>query len=582
VKSDPVLLVLRLALQERSAILLAGLTGAATVGAAVGLLGTGAWLIATAALQPAIADIQVAVVGVRFFGISRAVMRYLERLVAHDATFRMLARVREWFMEVLVPLAPARLVDRSSGDLVARGVSDVQALEPLVVRVFGPAVAAFVVGAGATLFLALVADTAALPFAAGYLGLAVGIPLLVVISRRRHRAGVAEARASLSSAVVDLTQGLADLVAFGRASEARERTVSASESLRSRTRADADNDAVTAGLSTAFTHGTGLLVVLLAVPAVRAGSLDPVMLGVLGLVAVAAFEAAAALPPAARELEDQLHAARRLVEIAELVPAVAAVSDAAGAVPARRRADIVLEDVSFTHPGAMAPALDGVSLSIPAGSRLAVVGATGSGKSTLGSLLARVWDPDHGRVLVDGDDLRSLPLEGHRRRLGVVGQRPFLFAGTVAENLRLVAADAPEAELRRALEIAGLWRDVDSWPDGLKTPVGEHGRRLSGGQRQRLAVARAVLQDPAILILDEATSALDPPTAWAMLEALDGALGDRTRIHITHRLVDMEGYDRIAVLDRGRLVQQGRHRDLVDQDGVYRQLIRAQEQRLAG
>jgi ABC-type transport system involved in cytochrome bd biosynthesis fused ATPase/permease subunit len=186
--------------RERSAILLAGLTGAATVGAAVGLLGTGAWLIATAALQPAIADIQVAVVGVRFFGISRAVMRYLERLVAHDATFRMLARVREWFMEVLVPLAPARLVDRSSGDLVARGVSDVQALEPLVVRVFGPAVAAFVVGAGTTVFLTAVADTAALPFALGYLGLAVGLPVAVLAWRERHHAGVAAARAAVSTA----------------------------------------------------------------------------------------------------------------------------------------------------------------------------------------------------------------------------------------------------------------------------------------------------------------------------------------------------------------------------------------------
>jgi ATP-binding cassette subfamily C protein CydC len=509
-------------------------------------------------------------------------MRYLERVVAHDATFRMLARVREWFMGVLVPLAPARLVDRSSGDLVARGVSDVQALEPLVVRVFGPAVAAFVVGAGTTVFLTAVADTAALPFALGYLGLAVGLPVAVLAWRERHHAGVAAARAAVSTAVVDLTQGLADLVAFGCDGAARRRTMDASECLRRISLADADTDAVTAGLATALTHGTGLLVVILGVPAVRAGSLDPVMLGVLGLVSVAAFEAAAGLPSAARELDDQLRAASRLTEIADLEPAVSDPVGAVGAPAASPSASIRFEEVEFTHPGGARPALEAMSLEIAAGSKVAVVGATGSGKTTLGALLARAWDPDRGQILIDGADLRHLPIQGHRRRLGVVGQNPFLFAGTVAENLRLVAPAATDDDLRRALEIACLWTTVEAWPRGLKTPVGEHGRQLSGGQRQRLAVARAVLQDPAILLLDEVTSALDPATARAMFAALDAALEERTRIHITHRLVDMEGYDVIVVLDRGRLVQRGRHEELIALDGVYRDLIRAQEQRLAG
>ena len=574
-------LIAKLAIREWRAVLLAGTAGAATIGAAVGLLGTGAWLIATAALQPAIAEIQVAVVGVRFFGIMRAVMRYLERLVAHDATFRLLSRARIWFVETLVPLAPARLVERRSGDLVARGISDVQALEPLVVRFLGPVVAAVLVGATTTAFLAIVADRVAALFLMGFVLLGVVAPLLLQLRRGRRRTSRAARRAAHSAALVDYCQGMSDLVAFGAEATQRQRVLDRARTVRRAKRREADLDALASGVAVILTHGTGLAVVLLAIPAVRAGNLDPVMLGVLGLVAVASFEAVSGLPAAVRDLDHQLQSAERLAEIAELQPAVEDSPRTAGTVGVSAPT-IRFEGVRFTHRGALRPTLEEIDLELAAGENVAIVGATGCGKTTLAALLARVWDPEHGRILVDGIDIRELPMEAHRRRLGVVTQRPFLFSGTVAENLRLVARDADEAELDLALDAAGLSKAVAEWPAGLQTPVGEHGRRLSGGEQQRLAVARALLVKPQIAILDEVTSALDPATARRMLDGIDRTLVGSTRLYVTHRLVDMSRYDRVIVMQNGRISQTGRHEELAAERGVYRDLLARQAGRLRG
>lgn len=576
-------LVGRLAFEEWIAILLAGVAGAATVAAGVGLLGTGAWLIATAALHPALAEIQVAVVGVRFFGISRAGFRYLERLAAHDATFRMLARLRVWFVAALEPLAPARLLERTSGDLVARAVSDVASLEPLVVRILGPVLAAVLVGAGTTGYLAWVADGAAWPFAVGFAAMAVCVPLLIGLRRRHRGPAAAEVRAEYSGATVDLVQGLADVLICAAADSQQHRVGRAADRLSRIRRRESDLDALAAMLAVVITHGTGVAILIAAIPAVRAGVLEPVMLGVLVLVAVAAFEATSGLPSAARELADQLRAAERLVEVVDCEPAVASVAIDAGCPPISSESvpEVHFDGVRFTYPGTDEPALAELDLRIAPGERLAVVGASGSGKSTLLALLTRTWDPSAGAVRVAGEDLRALPLEVYRQRLGVVTQRPHLFSGTVAENLRIVSPAASDEALVSACRAAQFEEVLAALPEGLNTQVGEHGRRLSGGQQQRLAVARAVLVDPAVLVLDEATSALDGPTASRMLESVDRVLAGRTQIHITHRLEAMERYDRIAVLDRGRLVQVGDHASLTARPGEYHSLWTIQNRSLA-
>lgn len=569
--------------EVRWAVLLTGVAGAATVAAAVGLLGTGAWLIATAALQPALAEIQVAVVGVRFFGISRAVLRYLERLVAHDATLRLLARLRTWFVAVLEPLAPARLVEHTSGDLLARAVSDVAALEPLVVRCLGPFAAAALVGVGMTVFLALVADTAAIPFGLGFVLLSLLVPLIVLFRNGRVQPNLSSARARISNGMVDLVQGLPDLVAFAADADQRRRVAKAADDWRRERRSGADFDALAAGLGVLITHGTVVAVLVASIPAVRAGGLEPVMLGVVCLVALAAFEAVTGLPAAARDLHHQLIAMDRLLEVAEIPPAV--VQPTAAIRPSwlvrGDSSEIRIDRLWFTYPGSADATLENLDLMIDPGERLAIVGPTGCGKSTIAALLLRTWDPQQGAIRYGGQDLRELDLEGLRRRVGLVAQRPFLFAGTIAENLRLVAPEATMRDIEDACESASMLETIKGLPDGFETDVGEHGGRLSGGQRQRLTVARALLQNPAVLILDEATSALDQATAQRVLTGIDTWMGRRTQIHITHQLMEMERYDRILVMERGRFVEMGRHADLLEDAGAYSSLWNAQEGALA-
>ncbi len=577
-KATAVRSLLILAGEVRWAVLLAGVAGAATVFAAVGLLGTGAWLIATAAFQPALAEIQVAVVGVRFFGISRAVLRYLERLVAHDATLRMIARLRIWFVGALEPLAPAPLVERRSGDLLARAVSDIATIEPFVVRCLGPFVAAVLVGAGTTAFLALVADSAAIPFALGYGSLSVVVPALVLLRSRRYQHQLSAARSRMSTAIVDLVQGLADLVVFDADTAQRRRVTEAADNWRRARLAGADFDALATGLGVLITHGTVVAILVAAIAPIRAGDLDPVMLGVLCLVAAAAFEAAVGLPSAARDLHHQVESMDRLLEVAELPPAVVSPTNPVQPVWLARAQspEIRIEGLGFIFPGNNAPTLEGLDLVIKAGERLAVVGPTGCGKSTLAALLVRTWDPQVGAIRYGDHDLCDLPLTGLRRRVALVAQNPWLFAGTIAENLRLVAPAASMQELEGACEAASLLETIRSLPDGFEAYVGEHGASLSGGQRQRLTVARALLQDPAVLILDEATSALDEATALRMLAGVDARLVGRTQIHITHRLSEMERYDRIVVMDRGRFVEVGRHADLLEASRCYHGLWQAQ------
>jgi ABC-type multidrug transport system fused ATPase/permease subunit len=231
-------------------------------------------------------------------------------------------------------------------------------------------------------------------------------------------------------------------------------------------------------------------------------------------------------------------------------------------------------DVAFAYPGSLEPAVAGVTWTIPAGTHAAIVGVSGSGKSTLTSLLARVWDPQSGSVHLDGVDLRSLPLEEVRRRVAIVNQRPFVFGRSVRENLVLGAPDATDEEIAAALHVAALEEVVASLPQGLETPLRERGARLSGGQLQRLALARAVITDPEVLVLDESTGALDPATEHTVRERLGVWAGERrTIVEVTHRVDQVVEVDRVLVLDRGAVVEEGAPQELAAADGPFASLL---------
>lgn len=556
-------------------IALSALIGFLTIVSSIGLMSSGAWIIATAALHPPIGELQLAIVGVRFFGISRGVFRYLERLVSHETTFRLLARLRVWAYRALEPLAPARVMNYRSGDLLSRVVSDVETLENFYLRVLAPPLIAALVIVAMTIFFALQAPALGLVLATFLLATGVLLPLFTRTLGRRAGIRLIGTRAALNAALIDGIQGLADLIAYGRQDHQRGQIHELSQKLaRQQTRM-----ARIAGVDLAMTSlATSLAVIaVLAVgtPLVRAGSLDGVMLAVLALATITTFEAVQPLPAAFQHLDSNLEAARRLFQLVDTPPTVTA---PANPRPLPGDHELAVENLRFRYAPDDPPALDGISFRLRPGSTVAVVGPSGAGKTSLINLLLRFWDYTEGRITLGGQDLRALDPDEARTRFSVVSQNTYLFNGTIRDNLLVARASASDADLQRAIDSAQLGDFVAQLPDGLDTWIGEHGLGLSGGERQRLAVARAILKDAPILILDEATANLDAVTEQAVLHALQTAMRGRSTLIITHRLVGLEDAAEILVLHQGRIVESGQHHELLQVTGRYRRMWDLQQQ----
>ncbi|MBX5481715.1 MAG: ATP-binding cassette domain-containing protein [Myxococcaceae bacterium] len=267
-------------------------------------------------------------------------------------------------------------------------------------------------------------------------------------------------------------------------------------------------------------------------------------------------------------------AAERVFELIDRVPAI---PPTGGLTLPKVEGRLTFEKVGFAYPTRKElPVLRGIDLSLAPGERVAVVGPSGAGKSTLAALIGRLYDPDEGRILLDGADLRTLDPEWLRRQIGVVSQEPILFSSSIEENIRYGRPDASDAEIEAAARAANAHDFITGFPDGYRTLVGERGVQLSGGQKQRVAIARALLKDPRLLILDEATSALDSESEHLVQEALERLMHGRTTLVIAHRLSTVIGADRVLVLEGGRIIQSGTHARLVEQEGLYRRLVERQ------
>jgi ATP-binding cassette subfamily C protein CydC len=538
-------------------------------------MGTSAWLLSKAALHPSIAALSVAVVGVRAFGVSRATLRYLERLVSHDVTLRLLARLRVVAYRALVPLAPAGLADHRGGDLLGRAIEDVAALEGLYVRVLGPTLVAVAV--------AVLLGLALLPFGGGLAtaavaGFVVSGTAAPWLARRRGLAPgrrLADLRGELSARLVDGVQGQAELLAFDREASHASSVAALSRAMVEEQKRLARASALGGALAGLGADLTAVAVLALAVAAVRSGTLDGVEIAVVGLMTLAAFEAVAALPAAWQGAGAMRESARRLFELVDRPPAVPEPSvPAAGAVTPPR----VLEarELRFTYPGETRLALDGVSLRLEPGRRVAVVGPSGSGKSTLVHLLLRFWDAPPESLFLDGGDARAWPSDRVRASLAFAAQRAHLFTGTLRENLALAAPRAGDPELLAALDAVRLGELVARLPRGLDTWIGEQGHRLSGGERQRLALARALVRDAPFLLLDEPTAHLDAVTEREVMREIVRAGEGRATLLVTHRLVSLDVFDEVLVLDRGRVVERGRAADLAGAGGTFARLLALQ------
>ena len=539
----------RLAPAPRSRLALAVVLGALTVLFGVGLMATAGYLISRAAERPAVLSLMVAIVAVRFFGLGRPVVRYLERLTSHDVALRVLGRVRTAFYQRIEPLAPTQLDSYRRGDLLSRMVADVDAMQNLYLRGVGPPLVALLAAAVSVGAAAAFLPAAALVLAVGLLVGGLAVPVLGGLAARRASQSQAPARGELTAEVVELVRGGAELVAFGSQQVRMDRVRGADRGLVKLARRDALAGGAADGLGMVITGLTVAGVLAVAVGAANDGRIDRVLIALLALLALASFEAVTPLAVAARELSRTLAAGRRVLELTDQAPAVADPVDPIPAPVWPFAAE--LEAVRARYPGQPRPALDAVSLRLEPGERVALVGASGAGKTTITNLLLRFLDPESGRVTIAGRDLRRYRLEDVRRVFAVAGQDSHVFTASIRDNVRLANPRASDWEIEQALRRARVWDWASGLPDALDTLVGEEGQELSGGQRQRIVLARALLAGAPVLVLDEPTAHLDPGTANELIKDVLSAAADQTVLLITHRSEGLDLVDRVVTLAGG-------------------------------
>ncbi|WP_369041852.1 thiol reductant ABC exporter subunit CydD [Streptomyces sp. Midd1] len=560
-----------MAAPRRGPLALALLLGSLALGSAVGLMATSGWLISRASEHPPVLYLMVAVTATRAFGIGRAVFRYAERLVSHDAVLRMLADTRVAVYRRLERLAPAGLRTTRRGDLLSRLVADVDALQDYWLRWLLPAGAAVMVSAVSVGFTAWLLPEAAAALAVGLLAAGAGVPLVTGAVARRAERRLAPARGALATQVADLLTGTAELTVAGALPARTAETRRADGALTRISSRAATATALGDGLTALVCGLTVAATALVGAQAVAAGRLDGVLMAVVVLTPLAAFEAVMGLPLAVQYRQRVHKSAERVYEVLD-APDPVREPERPRQAPASPF-PLRLEGMRARHAGQHRDALAGLDLTLDEGRRVAVVGTSGAGKTTLAQVLLRFLDAEAGTYTLGGVDAYGMDGDSVRRLVGLCAQDAHLFDSTVRENLLLARKDATEAGLRDALGRARLIDWVDGLPDGLDTLIGEHGARLSGGQRQRLALARALLADFPVLVLDEPAEHLDLATADALTADLLAATEGRTTLLITHRLAGLDAVDEVIVLADGAVVQRGAFADLSAVEGPLREMV---------
>ncbi|HIF6320008.1 TPA: heme ABC transporter ATP-binding protein/permease CydC [Raoultella ornithinolytica] len=541
-----------------------------TLLASIGLLTLSGWFLSASAVV-GVAGIysfnyMLPAAGVRGAAIIRTAGRYFERLVSHDATFRVLQHLRVFTFSKLLPLSPAGLARFRQGELLNRVVADVDTLDHLYLRVISPLIGALVVIVVVTAGLSILDVTLALTLGGIMLVTLLVLPPLFYRAGKPAGESITQMRGKYRQLLTAWLQGQAELMLFSASDRYRKQLEKTEQRWQDAQRRQAELTALSQALMLLI-GGVAVVAMLWLTSAGVGGNSQPgALIALFVFCALAAFEALAPVTGAFQHLGQVIASARRITQITGQQPEV---TFAAGEGQAFGQISLTLNQVTFSYPQQPSPALENISLQVGAGEHIAILGRTGCGKSTLLQLLTRAWDPANGEILLNDQPLTRLNEATLRQAMSVVPQRVHLFSATLRDNLSLAAPGASDIQLMKALERVGLEKLLED--SGLNAWLGEGGRQLSGGELRRLAIARALLHDAPLMLLDEPTEGLDATTESQILDLLAEVMREKTVLMVTHRLRGLARFNRIIVMDNGKIIEQGSHAELLAEQGRYYQ-----------
>ncbi|HBK4618679.1 TPA: cysteine/glutathione ABC transporter ATP-binding protein/permease CydC [Klebsiella michiganensis] len=541
-----------------------------TLLASIGLLTLSGWFLSASAVV-GVAGIysfnyMLPAAGVRGAAIIRTAGRYFERLVSHDATFRVLQHLRVFTFSKLLPLSPAGLARFRQGELLNRVVADVDTLDHLYLRVISPLVGALVVILVVTVGLSVLDVTLALTLGGIMLLTLLVMPPLFYRAGKPAGESITRLRGQYRQHLTSWLQGQAELMLFNASDRYRQKMEKTEARWLDAQRRQAELTALSQALMLLI-GGIAVIAMLWLASAGVGGDTQPgALIALFVFCALAAFEALAPVTGAFQHLGQVIASAKRITQITEQEPEVVFPQ---GEGQTLDRVSLRLHQVTFSYPQQPSPALEKVSLQIEAGEHIAILGRTGCGKSTLLQLLTRAWDPAEGEILLNNQPLGQFNEATLRRAMSVVPQRVHLFSATLRDNLLLASPGASDARLAQTLERVGLAKLLED--SGLNSWLGEGGRQLSGGELRRLAIARALLHDAPVMLLDEPTEGLDATTESQILDLLAEVMREKTVLMVTHRLRGLARFNQIIVMDNGKIIEQGSHAELLAEQGRYYQ-----------
>ena len=554
-------------------VLLSILLGVATIASGIGLLGTSAYLISSAALHPSIAELQVAIVGVRFFGISRAALRYGERLVSHSVNLRLVSSLRSWFFEQLEKNDQKKNAAYRSGDLLDRVLHNLEALEEFYVRVLSPFIIFAVITTGVCLFVGHYRAILGWVLAAGLLITGLLLPVLSILISQRASRLVTRQYSTLSAAVVESLDGMEELTAFGSNRIILKRNVSLTRDVSRTKNGIFILGGLNSGLAILVSSLTILGLIWFSIPLIQDGFLTGILLAVVIQIAMASFEAVNSLPAAAQQLTQSIAAGKNLFEVG-----VENKQDPVQSTRGRLENPVILQVKNVGYSAAQGGfTLQDISFDLSKGKKIAVVGASGAGKSSLVELILKFLKPREGSITFDKVDISGLDDESVRRQFGVMGQGEYLFNSNLRENLLLAKTGVSDEQLLDSLNKVGLMNWFVKLPQGLNTWLGNHGASISGGEYQRLMLARLILQKRPFLILDEPLVKLDIAIKRDVLNILLTEMPSSGLLWISHEYLYMEKMDEILYVENGKIVERGTHFTLMQRNGKYAAAYSLQE-----